>query len=222
MCSLKSRNRSFVAMFEPADLLIRHPFSTSQLEAFGGLSNVQPAKSRPLNRVSGLSHFGFVGGLSAGARLPVQVQAVAFGPRAEPDKVPPVSFPSKAKSFVLPSSSLGLTNSIRSPLSTTFGKSRALPHRPTKRAFQTPRSSDSSSQDGSLWPFGSLTVRSQRPAKESAGAAQALAPGIKSKAIAKTAVVNRRKHSETNDFEMDFMTASSGWFSQTTLELCEL
>src|SRR5689334_6350395 len=87
MCSLKSWNFRSVAMFEPADLLSSQPFSTTQLEVLAGLSNVHPPKSRPLKSVIGSPHFKLSGGFSVGARLPVHVQAVPFGPLALPVNV---------------------------------------------------------------------------------------------------------------------------------------
>src|SRR5215831_14364884 len=94
ICSLKSCTFCLVAIFDPADRFTIQPFSTSQPAAFDGLSKVHPVKSRPLNREIGFPHFGFAGDASAGARLPVQVQAVPFGPWACPLSLSPVNVPS--------------------------------------------------------------------------------------------------------------------------------
>src|SRR5690348_16310823 len=110
MCNLKSWNFCLVAILEPADSFTREACFTTQLEDLAGLSKVHPEKSRRLNRRMVLPHFTSAGGLRAGAGLPVQVQGSPFGPRAEPDRVWPVSLPSNTRSFVLPSSCLGETN----------------------------------------------------------------------------------------------------------------
>src|SRR5208282_1148266 len=110
MWSLKSWNLRSVAIFEPADLFTKQPFSTTQLEAFAGLSKAHPTKSRPLNSPVGLPHLRSVGGLSAGARWPFHVHAVPFGPLARPVSVPAVNFPSKTRAVWLSSSSFGETN----------------------------------------------------------------------------------------------------------------
>ena len=158
---------------EPADLLMRQPFSTTQLAALAGLSKVHPAKSLPLNNVIGSAHLTLAGDWSAGARRPVQVHRLSLGPWAEPLKLGPTSLPSNTRSVRLSSSSLGDTNSIRSPWIWTLGSGRALPHRPTNLAFQTPCSRVNSSQEGSGLRLASWIVRSQRPAQASAGAAPA-------------------------------------------------
>src|SRR5579862_5443925 len=155
-CRLKSWNLSSVAMFEPADVFTRQPFSTIQLEDFAGLSKLHPAKLRPLNSVSGFSHltFGLPG--KTGARSPVQVHAVPFGPFATPLKRAPASFPSKTRSFLLPSSVPGDTNCMVSAWSMTLGNERAFPQRPTKLALHAPFFGLSSSQEGSCLPSGSM------------------------------------------------------------------
>src|SRR6267142_842796 len=135
-CSLKSENFRSVAMFEPASLFTRQPSFTVQLDAFSGLSKYQPEWSRPLNKVIGSRHITRIGGLRAGARLPVQVHGVPSGPWAVPLNVLPANFPSKIKSVLLPSSSFGETNWIVLPVTVTVGRKRAWPQRPTKRALQ--------------------------------------------------------------------------------------
>src|SRR5262245_20505874 len=107
--SLKSRKRRSVTIFEPADLFTRQPPSTLQLDAFTGLSKLQPVTPRPLNSVIGSAHLRLAGGLRIGARLPVHVHGVPSGPLAVPDNVLRVNFPSKTKSLLLPSSSFGET-----------------------------------------------------------------------------------------------------------------
>src|SRR5215475_13042600 len=93
-CSLKSRNLRSLIIFEPGDWLIRQHFSTTQLDAMAGLSNLHPAKSWPLKRVMASPHLMVGRRWSAGARLAVQVQVAPLGPLADPINFPPVSLPS--------------------------------------------------------------------------------------------------------------------------------
>src|SRR5262249_48762288 len=115
MCSLKSWNLRSVIIFEPAESFTNDSLFAAQLDAFDGLSNLQPEKFRRLNSRNGWPHFTLVGRLTAGARLPVQVHASPFGHWGVPVRISSANLPSKTRSFLLPSSSLGETKWTWSP-----------------------------------------------------------------------------------------------------------
>src|SRR6476469_4253519 len=170
MWSLKSSNFDKLISSGPCPGLTRTPSSTFQAALGFSLSGFQPLKSLPLNRWTGLSHVGVPVFLRDGARCPVHAQLLPSGPFTVPTSCLPASFPSNTRSLLLDSSSFGETNVSLPPVTSTFGRARAFPQRPTICAFSLPPSSDTSSQDG-YSRSGAFSVKSQRPRKRLAEAA---------------------------------------------------
>src|SRR5580704_17704342 len=139
-------------------------FSTLHAGDAPGLSSRQPVKSLPLKSAMEAAHLGGLVLLSAGALTPVHCQVLPSGPVSVPERVFPLSVPSKTRSALLSSFSLGETNFKWPFESSTLGSGRAFPQRPTISALSCPFSSRSCSQEGYSWS-GAFSVKSQRPRK---------------------------------------------------------
>src|SRR6266849_4712020 len=164
-CNWKSSNLDSLISSGPFPGLTKLPFSTFHT-VVPGPAIFHPVKSLPLNNGIGLPHFGALLLLSNGAFRPVHFQVVPFGAFTVPDRIFPISLPSKTMSSGRSSSSLGETK-VRWPFEiSTLGSGLALPQRPTISAFNCPPSWRSSSHEGysRSAPF---SVKSQRPRKDS-------------------------------------------------------
>src|SRR5215467_14737410 len=161
-CSLKSSYFPSLISSGPFPGGISLLFSTFQtFSAFGSLM-CQPVRSFLLNSSMGFPHFGGFERANAGARSPVHCHVLPSGPFTVPDKVFPLSVPSKTMFDCAPSSSLGETNPSFPFDSSAFGSVRAFPQRPTNCATRWLPSRRSSSHEGySRLP--SFSVKSQRP-----------------------------------------------------------
>src|SRR5207249_7015037 len=92
-CSLKSSNLELLMISGPGSLATSVPSSIVQRSFRLGSLNRQPVKSLPLNKVTGMPHWGVPWRFNAGAFTPVQAQEVPLGLVAVPTSRPPTSFP---------------------------------------------------------------------------------------------------------------------------------
>src|SRR5580698_3011055 len=153
------------------------PLSTFHAGEATAFSSCQPVKSLLLKSGIAEAQFGGLARLREGAREPVHCQVLPSGPFRAPERVFPFIVPSKTRSALLPSSSLGETN-LKWPFdSSALGSGRAFPQRPTNSALSWPFSSRSSSQEG--YPrSGAFSVKSHRPRKGFAASGEELAAGF--------------------------------------------
>src|SRR5580698_5066031 len=177
MCSLKSSNLELLISSGPLPGVMSRPFSTFQAGEAPAFCSCQPVKSLLLKSGIGEAQFGGLARLREGAREPVHCQVLPSGPFRVPERVLPLSAPSKTRSDLLSSSSFGETN-FRWPFVTSaLGSGRAFPQRPTNSALSWPFSSRSSSQEG--YPrSGAFSVKSHRPRKGFAASGEELAAGF--------------------------------------------
>src|SRR5260370_28635815 len=143
----------------PSPGVISAPFSTFHAGDVPGLSSCQPVKSFRLKRGIAADQLGGLVLLRAGAPWPVHCQGLPSGPLVVPERIFPASAPSKTRSTLLPSSSLGETNFRRPFDSSALASGRAFPQRPTISALSRPFFSRRSNQERYSWTVALIALR---------------------------------------------------------------